>query len=161
MATKSDLGANLLIWKIASSYQLYYDSPRNDNPYPVSLRIPRRLVRDVAIFLILLIIYLRYNLFVTQKQYFVYILSNFTRTVLYVGVTDNLLSRINEHKNEIIKGFTQKYKVHYFIYYETCDHPLIAIEREKQIKSWSRKRKDQLIYKFNPALIDLYDSISK
>ncbi len=78
-----------------------------------------------------------------------------------MGVTDNLLRRVSEHRSEISKGFTQQYKVHYLVYYEVYDNPLVAIEREKQIKSWSRKRKDKLIRNFNPSLNDLYEMILK
>ena len=94
-----------------------------------------------------------------NKQYYVYILSNFKRNVLYVGVTSNLIRRVWQHKQDLIKGFTQMYQVHYLVYYEIFDNPTSAIEREKQIKSWSRRKKDELILKFNPKLIDLYDKI--
>lgn len=96
----------------------------------------------------------------SQKQYFLYILTNFTRNVLYVGVTNNLVRRVWEHKNNLVKGFTQKYKVYYLVYYEVFVSPQEAIEREKQIKSWSRKRKDQLIIQFNPKLEDLFASLT-
>lgn len=96
-----------------------------------------------------------------QKQYFIYILSNFTRTVIYIGVTNNLVRRVWEHKNDLVKSFTKKYKAHYLLYYEVFDSPQEAIEREKQIKSWSRKRKDQLIIQFNPKLEDLFASLTK
>jgi putative endonuclease len=91
-----------------------------------------------------------YNFFVSQKLYFVYILSNFTRSVLYAGVTNDLIRRVWEHKGNLIKGFTQKYNIHYLIYYEIYYDPLTAIEREKQIKGWSRKRKEELIKVANP-----------
>lgn len=70
-----------------------------------------------------------------DQQYYIYILSNFTRTVLYVGVTNNLIRRIFEHKNNHVKDFTQKYNVHYLVNFEAYDDVLVAIEREKQIKS--------------------------
>lgn len=95
-----------------------------------------------------------------RKQYYIYILSNFTRTVLYTGVTDNLVRRVWEHKNDLVPGFSQKYQVHDLLYYEIFDDAETAIEREKQIKSWNRKRKEKLITKFNPELIDLYKSIN-
>lgn len=96
-----------------------------------------------------------------NNQYYVYILSNFTRTVLYVGITNDLIRRVWEHKNSLVGGFTQKYKVYYLVYYEMVGDPKTAIDREKQIKSWSRKSKNELIRKFNPELKDLYDDIVK
>ena len=96
-----------------------------------------------------------------SKQYFIYILSNFRRTVLYVGVTDNLVKRVWQHKNNLVEGFTQRYYVHDLLYYEIFDDPNSAIEREKQIKGWIRKKKDELIMKFNPKRRDLYEDISQ
>ena len=86
-------------------------------------------------------------------------ISNFRRTVLYTGVTNNLVKRIYEHRNGLVKSFSQKYHLHNLLYYEPFEDPTSAIEREKQIKSWSRKKKDQLIIKFNPELKDLYKEI--
>jgi len=86
-------------------------------------------------------------------------MSNFKRNVLYAGVTNNLKRRVWEHKQNLVKGFTQKYQIHDLIYYEIFSNPISAIEREKQIKSWSRKRKDELIKTMNPDLKDLYGEI--
>jgi len=72
-----------------------------------------------------------------------------------VGVTDNLQRRIYEHKNNSVKGFTQKYNIHNLVYYEETNDINIAIEREKQIKSWSRNKKLVLIEKDNPTWNDL------
>lgn len=91
-----------------------------------------------------------------NKNYYIYILSNFTKTVLYTGVTNNLIYRVWQHKQNLVEGFTKKYSVHYLVYYEIFGDPQSAIEREKQIKSWSRKKKNELIRKFNPTLKDLY-----
>ena len=88
-------------------------------------------------------------------------MSNFRRTVLYIGITDNLIRRVYEHKNNLVKGFTQKYYLHNLLDYEVFDNPISAIEREKEIKSWIRNKKDDLITKFNPELKDLYEEISK
>jgi putative endonuclease len=99
-----------------------------------------------------------YHYYVT-KTYSLYILSNFTRTVLYTGVTQDLKRRMWQHKNNVVDGFTKRYKAHYLIYYEQYADPLAAIEREKQIKSWSRKKKDDLIKSMNPTLEDLYETI--
>lgn len=94
-----------------------------------------------------------------SKLYCVYILSNFSRTVLYTGVTGNLVKRVWQHKNELAEGFTKKYKVHDLVYFEAYEDPKEAIEREKQIKNYSRKKKEEIILKFNPKLKDLYSQI--
>lgn len=95
----------------------------------------------------------------SSKYYYVYILSNFNRTVLYTGITGNLINRVYEHKNSLVDGFSKKYFIHDLLYYEVFENPTSAIEREKQIKSWSRKKKDNLIINFNPELRDLYGEI--
>lgn len=82
--------------------------------------------------------------------YYVYILSNVNNKVIYVGVTDNLARRLNEHKSGVIHGFTYTYNVHKLVYYETFSDVNIAIEREKQLKRWSRAKKDFLINRVNP-----------
>lgn len=94
-----------------------------------------------------------------SKQYYVYLLSNYTRTALYCGVTNDLKRRVWEHKNDLVKGFTQKYQIHDLVYYEIFDDPENAIEREKQIKNYSRKKKEEIILKFNPQVKDLYPEI--
>ncbi len=91
-----------------------------------------------------------------HRYFFVYILSNFKRNVLYTGVTSNLLRRVWEHKEGIVEGFTNDYQVHDLLYFETYDDPKTAIAREKQIKNWTRKKKNVLITKQNPTLKDLY-----
>lgn len=93
------------------------------------------------------------------RYYYVYILSNFERTTLYTGITGNLVKRVYEHKNNLADGFSKTYYVHDLLYYEVFENSTSAIEREKQIKSWSRKKKDELIVKFNPELKDLYREI--
>ncbi len=95
----------------------------------------------------------------SSRLYCVYILSNFSRTVLYTGVTGNLVKRIWQHKNNLAEGFTKKYKVHDLVYYEAYENPATAIEREKQIKNYSRKRKEEIVLKFNPMLVDLYPQL--
>lgn len=94
-----------------------------------------------------------------SKQYYVYLLSNYARTALYCGVTNDLKRRIWEHKNDFVQGFTQKYQIHDLVYYEMFDNPENAIEREKQIKNYSRKKKEEVILKFNPQVKDLYPEI--
>ena len=100
-----------------------------------------------------------YNKDMKNKQYYVYVLGNIARTVLYTGVTDNLIKRIQQHKNELVEGFTQKYKVHDLLFYEVYSDPESAIEREKQVKSWSRDKKEKLITSINSGLVDLYDQL--
>lgn len=95
----------------------------------------------------------------SKKQYYVYILSNYIRSTLYCGITNNLKRRVWEHKNNFVKGFTQKYQIHDLVYYEIFDDPESAIEREKQIKNYSRLRKEKIISNFNPKVEDLYPSI--
>jgi putative endonuclease len=88
--------------------------------------------------------------------YFVYILTNANHTVLYTGVTNDLVRRLNEHKHKKIKGFTQKYNVDKLIYFEEFEFIDHAIAREKQIKGYSRVKKDALIDKFNPEWKELF-----
>lgn len=94
-----------------------------------------------------------------SKQYYVYILNNHSRTVLYCGITNDLKRRVWEHKNDLAKGFSRKYQIHDLVYYEVFSDPESAIEREKQIKNYSRLKKEELILAFNPKAIDLYSSI--
>ena len=89
------------------------------------------------------------------KKYYVYILANNRRNVLYTGVTNNLHRRLNEHRNGINKGFTKKYNLHYLMHYECFTSILKAIKREKQIKKWYRHQKDALIERSNPEWKDL------
>ncbi|MGV6829506.1 MAG: GIY-YIG nuclease family protein [Flavobacteriales bacterium] len=86
-----------------------------------------------------------------DHNYFVYILTNKSKTVLYTGVTNNLKQRIYDHKNPLpfSKAFTKKYKCFYLLYYEHFFEINNAIAREKQIKGWSRKKKEILITEFN------------
>ncbi|MFZ2153675.1 MAG: GIY-YIG nuclease family protein [Candidatus Moraniibacteriota bacterium] len=92
-----------------------------------------------------------------MKQYCVYILTNKTNKVLYIGVTGNLPRRIYEHKNKIIKGFTEKYNADKLVYFEQTENVMSALDREKQLKNWHRKWKVELIDKFNPDWKDLFD----
>ena len=92
--------------------------------------------------------------------YYVYILTNPSYTVLYTGVTKDLIKRIYEHKNHLDpKGFTAKYNATKLVYYEVTTDIYAAISREKQIKNWSRKKKDFLIDTMNPERKDLYPQI--
>ena len=95
-------------------------------------------------------------------KYYVYILTNKNHTVLYTGITNDLIRRVYEHKNHCDKdSFTAKYKVERLIYFEETSDVNVAIEREKQIKSWKRERKVALIMESNPRWIDLYEQILK
>ena len=89
-----------------------------------------------------------------MKQYYVYIMTNSSRT-LYTGVTDDLIRRAYEHRNKLIEGFTQKYNITRLVYYEITSDVRAAIQREKQIKGWLRKKKIALIEAANPAWKDL------
>jgi len=95
-----------------------------------------------------------------KKYPCIYILTNKYNTVLYVGVTSNLLRRVWEHREKLTDGFTQQYNLNKLVYYEFFEDMLDAIKREKQIKSGPRKNKDKLINKFNPKWDDLYDTLS-
>ena len=95
------------------------------------------------------------NLQSIMKTYYVYILSNQTDTTLYIGVTNNLERRIYEHKNKIVDGFTAKYNLNKLVYFEEATDAISAIEREKQLKGWTRKRKEKLINDSNPNWVDL------
>ena len=93
-------------------------------------------------------------------MYYVYILSNSSNTVLYTGVTNNLPRRIYEHKNHLDpNSFTARYRVSKLVYYEATENVEAAIEREKQIKGWNRKRKDKTVSLKNPEWKDLYEEI--
>ena len=93
------------------------------------------------------------------KEYYVYILANKDNSVLYVGVTNNLVRRVYEHRNKMVKGFTEKYNVNKLVYYENTNDVLSAIAREKQIKNYRREKKEELINAFNTEWIDLYEKI--
>lgn len=94
-----------------------------------------------------------------DQQYYVYMLTNNRRTVLYTGITRDLKRRTYEHRESLVDGFTKKYNVHTLVYYEIADDPEHAILREKQIKAGSRKAKIALIQKMNPEWIDLYEQL--
>jgi putative endonuclease len=94
-----------------------------------------------------------------DKLFFVYIITNKNNTVLYTGVTSELINRIYKHKNRMIKGFSRRYNLEKLLYFETFNDPESAIRREKQIKSGSRQKKIDLINKSNPNWDDLYNSL--
>jgi putative endonuclease len=78
---------------------------------------------------------------------------------LYIGVTRNLVKRVYEHKNNLVKGFTQRYQIHNLVYYEITSNISAAIAREKQLKAWHRRWKIALIEKNNPQWKDLYEEL--
>lgn len=93
-------------------------------------------------------------------EYYVYIMSSTSNYTIYTGVTNNLVRRVYEHRTGADPdGFTAKYAVKKLVYYESTHDVLSAIEREKQIKSWSRKKKNTLIAGINPAWRDLYPEL--
>ncbi|MDD5567232.1 MAG: GIY-YIG nuclease family protein [Patescibacteria group bacterium] len=90
-----------------------------------------------------------------NRLYYVYILMNHRNITLYIGVTNDLHRRMYEHKQGINKGFSYRYNLNKLVYFEETDDVARAIEREKQLKTWKRKWKFELIYKANPKLLDL------
>jgi putative endonuclease len=90
-----------------------------------------------------------------DRQYYVYILTNRNDNVLYIGVTNNLERRVFEHKNKLVKGFTERYNLTKLVYYEVTNDIHSAMEMEKQLKNWHRDWKMNLIGSFNPAWRDL------
>ncbi|WP_027728051.1 GIY-YIG nuclease family protein [Treponema sp. C6A8] len=90
-----------------------------------------------------------------MNLYYVYILSNYSNSTLYIGVTNNLKRRIYEHKNKVIKGFSEKYNLNKLVYYEEVSDIKAAIQREKNLKRWNRQWKKELIEKINPEYKDL------
>ena len=90
-----------------------------------------------------------------MQKYFVYILSNYTNTTLYVGMTNDIKRRLYEHKNKLIEGFSSKYNTNKLVYYEETSDVKTAIQREKNLKKWNRQWKEELIKKTNPDFKDL------
>jgi len=89
------------------------------------------------------------------RTYYVYLLTNWNNKVMYVGVTNNLKRRIYEHKNKLVKGFTEKYNLNKLVFFEETQDVTSAIAREKEIKKWRREKKNQLVNKMNPNWKDL------
>ncbi|MDY0081589.1 MAG: GIY-YIG nuclease family protein [Ignavibacteriaceae bacterium] len=94
-----------------------------------------------------------------MKNYYVYIMTNKPNGTLYIGVTNDLVRRIYEHRNKLINGFTKKYNLRKLIYFEVFDRIEDAILREKRLKKWNRQWKIELIEKTNPNWIDLYERL--
>jgi putative endonuclease len=92
-------------------------------------------------------------------QSYTYITANKRNRTIYIGVTNNLVKRIHEHKEKLVDGFSKKYGLDRLVYYEIYEDIQLAIQREKQLKKWNRSWKIELIEKKNPNWNDLYDSI--
>ena len=95
------------------------------------------------------------------KNYYVYMITNWKNSVIYTGVTSDLVKRIYEHKNKMFDGFSKRYNLNKLVYYEVFEDVNYAIAREKQIKAGSRKDKDELVSRMNPLWKDLYEFIVK
>ncbi|MCX6824016.1 MAG: GIY-YIG nuclease family protein [candidate division SR1 bacterium] len=90
-----------------------------------------------------------------MNTYYVYILTTKLNKLLYIGVTNNLSRRLYEHKNKLVDGFTKKYNINKLVYYEECSDIKDAIVREKQLKGWTRIKKNMLILENNSLIKDL------
>ena len=96
-----------------------------------------------------------------MKIMYVYIITNQKNGTLYIGVTNNLVRRIYEHKNKLLDGFSSKYDLNKLVYYEIYEDELTAIKREKTLKNYKRNWKKDLIESVNPLWKDLYSEILK
>jgi putative endonuclease len=90
-----------------------------------------------------------------MKAFYVYMMTNRSRVVLYIGITNSLVRRIWQHQNCEIQGFTKAYRVNRLVYYERFNDPRDAIAREKEIKGWRREKKNALVETMNPKWADL------
>ena len=95
-----------------------------------------------------------------MRQFYVYILASRPGGTIYVGVTNDLVRRVYEHRNGFVPGFTSRYKVHQLVDFEIHSTAAAAIQREKNMKHWPRAWKTRLIFQSNPAWRDLYDEIA-
>ena len=94
-----------------------------------------------------------------KNIYYVYILTNWNNKVMYIGVTNNIVRRLYEHKNKLISGYTSKYNVNKLVYLEETDDINEAIRREKQLKGWKRERKNELVESINPEWKDMSEEM--
>ena len=90
-----------------------------------------------------------------MNTYYVYILTNWNDKVMYIGVTNDLQRRLQQHIHGIVDGFTKKYNIHKLVYYEYTPDIKAAIKREKELKGWRRDKKNQLVESANPQWLDL------
>jgi putative endonuclease len=95
-----------------------------------------------------------------DRAFWVYILASRIGGTLYIGVTNDLVRRVYQHRTDAVRGFTKKYGVHRLVYFEEFSNAEAAIRREKQLKKWNRTWKIQLIEESNPNWVDLYDGIA-
>ena len=95
-----------------------------------------------------------------MKTYYVYIMASKRNGTLYIGVTDDLIKRVYQHKNDLIDGFTKKYGIHTLVYYESANDVDSAVQREKRLKKWNRIWKFRIIEQMNPEWRDLYDDLA-
>ena len=93
-------------------------------------------------------------------MYYVYILASRKHGTLYIGVTNDLVRRVYEHKKDVIRGFTSRYRVHLLVWFESYDDITNAITREKELKTWRREWKINLIETSNPNWVDLYEALA-
>jgi putative endonuclease len=93
--------------------------------------------------------------------YYVYLLASRKHGTLYLGVTNDLIRRVYEHKTKVVRGFTSRYGVDLLVWFECYDDPLTAITREKEVKKWRRDWKIRMIEESNPGWVDLYEGISR
>ena len=91
-----------------------------------------------------------------ERQYFVYIMTNKSKTAIYTGMTNDLYRRVYEHKQKLVEGYTNKHNINRLVYFEVGDNAESIIAREKQIKSWKRQKKIDLVNTLNPKWEDLY-----
>ena len=94
-----------------------------------------------------------------MKEYYVYIMASKKDGVIYIGITNDLIGRVYEHKNNLVERFTKRYIVHKLVYFEDTSDVNSAITREKQLKKWNRAWKIRLIEKDNPEWNDLYNGL--
>ena len=96
-----------------------------------------------------------------ENRYYVYLMTNWNHRVMYLGVTNDLTRRVYEHKNKLVKGFTEKYNINKLVYFEETADVRSAIAREKKIKKWRRQKKDALVLSMNPEWKDLSNEEEK
>ena len=90
-----------------------------------------------------------------KKCFFVYILTNYTNNVFYIGIRSNLIQRVWQHKKKLVEGFTNKYHLWKLVYYEVYEDANTALAREKQLKNWRREKKLMLIKRQNPTFQEI------
>jgi len=96
-----------------------------------------------------------------MKTYYIYMMSNYSDTVLYIGITNNLVRRVLEHKTGSFDGFTKEYHCNKLVWYNYCEDIKAIIEQEKRMKKWKREYKENLINEKNPMWNDLFEQIKE